>query len=315
MSKIVITGARGFIGRHLARWLTKRGHQVIGLGHGSWSAQEAAAWGVSHWINGDIQFSNLKLLRQVYGTPDVVYHLAGGASVGLAIAHPHEDFYRTVSTTVELLEWLRVEAPQTRLVAVSSAAVYGAGHAGRISEDATLKPYSPYGHHKRIMEEMCQSYASSYGLRVIVARLFSVFGAELKKQLLWDICSRLVSDVRPIIFSGSGEELRDWTDVSDVVCALDLINQQASPEVPILNVGTGTATSVKQIVSGITSLWPMVNVADTVQFSGLSRSGDPFSLIADPKRLAKLGFSWERSIDQGLAEYVRWFRTQMQVTR
>lgn len=307
MSNILITGAHGFIGKHLARGLARQDHQVAGLGHGIWPAAEAASWGVTHWLNGDIQSGNLRLLQQASGTPDVVYHLAGGSSVGVAIANPREDFFRTVATTAELLEWLRIDAPQARLVAVSSAAVYGSGHDGPIAEDAALTPYSPYGHHKRIMEELCRSYAASYGLQVSIARLFSVFGAELKKQLLWDLCTRFAAGTRPLVLGGSGNELRDWTDVRDVVRALDLLAMQARAEVAVVNVGTGTASSVRQIATGIARHWPLPDAADALQFSGQSRPGDPFSLVANATRLNKLGFAWEIPVDDGLAAYVRWF--------
>ena len=310
MSNILITGAHGFIGKHLARWLARQGHQVVGLGHGIWPAAEAASWGVTHWLNGDIQSGNLRLLQQASGTPDVVFHLAGGSSVGVAITNPREDFFRTVATTAELLEWLRLDAPQARLVAVSSAAVYGSGHHGLIAEDATLTPYSPYGHHKRIMEELCHSYAASYGLQVSIARLFSVFGAELKKQLLWDLCTRLAAGTRALVLGGSGNELRDWTDVRDVVRALDLLAAQARAEVTVINVGTGIGSSVRQIANGIAKHWPLPDAANAVQFSGQSRPGDPFSLVANPTGLNKLSFAWEIPVDDGLATYVRWFQGQ-----
>jgi len=313
MSSILITGAHGFIGKHLARCLARQGHQVVGLGHGIWPAAEAASWGVTHWLNGDIQSGNLRLLQQASGTPDVVYHLAGGSSVGVAIANPREDFFRTVATTAELLEWLRVDAPQARLVAVSSAAVYGSGHDGPIAEDAALTPYSPYGHHKRIMEELCRSYAASYGLRVGIGRLFSVFGAELKKQLLWDLCTRLSAGTRPLVLGGNGNELRDWTDVRDVVRALDLLASHACTEVAVLNVGTGTGNSVRKIATLIASHWPLLANADEPLFSGQSRPGDPFSLVANPTRLNQMGFAWEVSVDDGMAAYVRWFQRQMEV--
>jgi UDP-glucose 4-epimerase len=310
---VLITGAQGFIGKHLARYLARQGHQVVGLGHGIWPDAEAASWGVTHWFNGDIQPSNLRLLQQASGTPDVVYHLAGGSSVGVAIANPREDFFRTVATTAELLEWLRLDAPQARLVAVSSAAVYGSGHDGLIDENATLTPYSPYGHHKRIMEELCRSYAASYGLRVSIARLFSVFGVELKKQLLWDLCTRLAAGTRPLLLGGSGNELRDWTDVRDVVRAIDLLASQACAEAAIFNVGTGTGSSVREIATRIASHWPMSDASTQLQFSGQSRLGDPFSLVANPTRLNQMGFAWEMSVDDGLAAYVRWFQGQMGV--
>ncbi len=313
MSNILITGAHGFIGKHLARWLAHQGHQVMGLGHGIWPIPEAASWGVTHWLNGDIQSGNLRLLQQAGGTPDVVYHLAGGSSVGVALANPREDFFRTVATTAELLEWMRVDAPQAQLVAVSSAAVYGSGHDGPIAEDATLTPFSPYGHHKRIMEELCRSYAASYGLRVSIARLFSVYGAELKKQLLWDRCVRLAAGTQPLALGGSGHELRDWTDVRDVVRALDLLSAQASAEVVTLNVGTGTGSSVQQIASAIVRHWPISATVDGLQFSGQSRPGDPFSLVANATKLNGLGFAWEVPIEDGLAAYVRWFQGQREV--
>jgi UDP-glucose 4-epimerase len=268
---------------------------------------------VTHWLNGDIQSNNLRLLQQAGGTPDVVYHLAGGSSVGVAIANPREDFFRTVATTAELLEWMRVDAPQAQLVAVSSAAVYGSGHDDPIAEDAPLTPFSPYGHHKRIMEELCRSYAASYGLRVSIARLFSVYGAELKKQLLWDMCVRLATGTRPVVLGGSGNELRDWTDVRDVVRALDLLSAQAGAEVVTINVGTGTGCSVQQIASSIVRHWPLSAAVDALQFSGRSRSGDPFSLVANATRLNGLGFTWEVPIEDGLAAYVRWFQGQREV--
>ena len=137
MQTIWITGARGFIGRHLAKRLASEGNTVVGIGHGAWTTSAAASFGVTHWVNGDITGNNLHGLHSTCGLPAVVYHLAGGASVGAALVNPNEDFSRTVGSTVSLLEWLRLVSPSTSLVAVSSAAVYGAGHAGPIAEEAS----------------------------------------------------------------------------------------------------------------------------------------------------------------------------------
>ena len=309
MSTILITGAHGFIGKHLSRVFSESKHRVCGLGHGIWPEAEAARWGMSHWLNGDITPGNLRQLRDSVGMPDVVYHLAGGSSVGAAVANPREDFFRTVATTTELLDWLRLDAPQARLVAISSAAVYGAGHTGPMSEQARLNPFSPYGHHKRLMEELCRSYAASYGQRATVARLFSVYGPGLKKQLLWDLCSRLANGASPLSLGGSGEELRDWTDVRDVVRALALLADTATSEVPVFNVGTGVATPVNRVAGMLSQAWAEGGPVAPLAFSGASRAGDPFSLVADPARLAAMGFVWQRPLEQGVADYVRWFRS------
>ncbi len=303
---IWITGAQGFIGRHLASWLARRGHTISGIGHGLWPQPEAAVWGVQQWLNGDIHASNLQQLLRNDGVPDYIFHLAGGSSVGAAIASPHEDFARTVATTAELLDWMRLEARNTRLVAISSAAVYGAGHAGPVSEDQARLPFSPYGYHKLMMENLCRCYAVSYGLPVVVVRLFSVYGSWLKKQLLWDICTKLASGVRQLELGGTGEELRDWTDVRDVVRALELAMDLAieANNMPVINVGTGQATSVREIAAQVLKCWP---TPAEVKFNGQSRPGDPFSLVADSSVLRTTGFEWSIPVDRGIHDYVQWY--------
>src|SRR6185369_11271620 len=129
--------------------------------------------GLLSWINGEIEAANLDALAAAHGPPVAVVHLAGGSSVGLAVAHPLEDFTRTVMSTARLLEWVRGHSPQSRIIAASSAAVYGAGHPGPIAEQATLNPVSPYGQHKLMMEQLCRSYAETYGRYSTVLRLFS----------------------------------------------------------------------------------------------------------------------------------------------
>lgn len=306
MANIWITGAHGFIGRHLASWLARRGHAVSGIGHGLWPESEASAWGVQRWINGDIHASNLKQLSRLSGAPDCIFHLAGGSSVGAAIANPHEDFARTVATTAELLDWMRQDACTTRLVAISSAAVYGAGHEGPVSEDQAQLPFSPYGYHKLMMEQLCRSHAVTYGIPILIVRLFSVYGSGLKKQLLWDICTKLASGARVLELGGSGNELRDWTDVRDVARVLELamnvgveLNTMA-----VMNAGTGLGTSVREIAAGVLACWPS---EAAVEFNGRSRPGDPFSLIAEGSYLRKLGFEWNVPLERGLKDYVQWY--------
>lgn len=313
MAKHWVTGAGGFIGRHLCSYLATQGNVVSGLGRGGLSNAEAAECGLSRWLIGDISASNLNSLGAVSGVPDVIFHLAGGASVGAALEYPHADFLRTVSTTAELLEWLRQESPQTRLVVASSAAVYGAGHLGPIPETAVLRPCSPYGYHKMMMESLCRSYAMSYASKVVVARLFSVYGAGLRKQLLWDLCSKLEAGVTRVELGGSGNELRDWTDVRDIVCALTCVSKLASAEMPIINVGAGKASSVREIAAGILEAWRPSARNRVIVFNGLARAGDPFSLQADAHKMEALGFEWTIPITQGLADYVRWFVSRNQL--
>jgi UDP-glucose 4-epimerase len=304
-----VTGANGFIGRHLVRALADEGHTVHGIGHGAFEDADRQRVRLGQWLNGEIDAANLNALAGRTGSPTTIFHLAGGSSVGLSIAQPFEDFSRTVSSTARLLEWLRGSAPDCRLIVASSAAVYGAEHNGPIAENAELVPMSPYGQHKLMMEQLCRSYAVTFGIRSTVARLFSVYGPHLRKQLLWDICSRLQRSGATLDLGGTGAEIRDWTDVRDVTRLLVKIGELPQPETfRIINGGSGRGTSVAEIANMLIENWGS-NVA--VRYSGVVRTGDPVSLLADDAGLRRLPFDWRIPIDRGLIDYVKWFKGQV----
>ena len=308
-STVWITGARGFIGQTLAAHCARNGRMICGLGHGAWPPTEAARTGMRHWLNGDVTGSNLQALWKIAGAPEVIYHLAGGSSVGAALAQPGEDFSRTVASTAALLEWVRLAAPATRLVLASSAAVYGDRYSGAINEQMVPHPMSPYGFHKLMMEDLCRSYAANYGIAILVARLFSVYGAGLRKQLLWDLCSRLAAGNADIELGGNGQEMRDWVDVTDAADVLIRVADLANREVPVLNIGTGTGISVRAVAELIISIWLESGSPErSLAFSGVSRRGDPRSLVADVSLLKSLGLACTTNVGSGMRRYVAWYR-------
>ncbi len=308
MATIWITGGKGFIGRHLARLVSMEGNRVCGIGHGLWPAEEARQCGYVEWCNGEIEATNLTQMAQGVGVPDVVYHLAGGSSVGPSLLHPREDFCRSVESTSRLLEWCRLNAPDSLLVGISSAAVYGVTVAGPIAEDATLSPSSPYGVHKAMMESLCRAYAENFQLRVSIVRLFSVYGAGLEKQLIWDLCSKLVrggSD--PVVLGGIGEEVRDWLHVSDAAELLWLVRGQSDRSYRVFNGGTGIATSIRDMAGIVCRAW---GEGARVEFSGIARAGDPPCLVADCTRAMQLGFKPRTMLAEGIQESVEWFKNR-----
>ncbi len=305
MTVAFVTGAKGFIGCHLSLRLANQGTVVGGVGHGLWDVKDAAVWGVSQWINGAVELSNLDLLASYIGTPDVIYHLAGGSSVGPSIAAPKEDFSRTVNSTMEVLEWMRRKAPQASLLLSSSAAVYGAGHTQAISESSPVSPYSPYGYHKYLAEQLLESYAKSYGLRTSIVRLFSVYGTRLRKQLLWDLCQRFKECPTKISLGGFGSELRDWLHVTDAVNHMVFLGQAANEDCLVVNAGTGYGVTVKEVATIVRDCWEL----DTkIEFSGQSRAGDPQYLVADTQYSNSLGLNTEVQLADGIREYVEWFK-------
>jgi len=305
MKTVLITGARGFVGRHLARELNQQGIQVCGIGHGAWTEAECSEWGINYWINGDVSKRNLEIIQANFNTPDVVYHLAGGSSVGPSLSAPEEDFRRSVLSAAELLEWARIEAPEARLVLASSAAVYGAGHISKIQETDALSPYSPYGYHKRIAEELFESYGKNFGLHVAIVRLFSVYGAELKKQLLWDVCTRLNKDPSTLQLGGTGDELRDWFHISDAVKLLRIAAECSNTDGFYINGGNGLAITVRQIAEHLCIEWGQNT---QLEFSGIGRQGDPQYLVANIDKANSLGFDPQMTWQKGVSNYVEWFK-------
>jgi UDP-glucose 4-epimerase len=303
MSLYWITGARGFLGGHLARLLARQGHKVIGVGHGQLTDTEAAEIGLAGWLNASVSTSSLDLLLLQYGLPDTVFQLAGGSAVEPSLRAPLEDFQRTVASMAALLDWVRVKSPDTKIVLASSAAVYGAWHNLAIAETVTPSPTSPYGYHKYCAELLTQEYAHNFQVSVSIVRLFSVYGPGLRKQLLWDIAKRLKINPERIELGGNGDEQRDWLYVDDAVDLLARASTWAATSAPVVNGGTGVATSVRTTVEAFSGA---LEIRPEISFTGKVRAGDPRVLVANPMHCASLGFRASTSLATGLRQTAAW---------
>jgi UDP-glucose 4-epimerase len=295
---VLITGARGFLGRHVAKRYCQEGFAVMGVGHGLWSSKEWEAWGLSEWHSGDVTIENILLCTQ---KPDVIVHCAGGGSVAYSMQSPAEDFRRTVETTSQVLEYIRIHAPKAKLVYPSSAAVYGNAGTSPISVNQPPAPVSPYGVHKHMAEQLCSMYARQYGVNAIMIRLFSVYGPELRKQLLWD-ASRKIRE-GDFEFQGTGEETRDWLHVSDCSALLFEAYKHANDLCKVVNGGRGQPVKVSRVIA---LLMKELGIAGNVRCNGISRTGDPHMLVADISECKSWSWRSQISIEQGIGEYVSW---------
>jgi UDP-glucose 4-epimerase len=300
MSTILVTGANGFLGRHVSRVAAGQGHQVVGMGHGDWSEESWRHWGLSAWYELDVTLASLVAHA---ARPDLLVHCAGSSSVGFSFENPAQDFERTVGTTLDVLEYLRTSAPETALVYPSSAAVYGRAATLPISEKSPLAPISPYGFHKGIAEDLCRSYSESFGLPVAIVRLFSAYGIELRKQLLWDACRK--SQVGDYRFGGTGRETRDWVNGEDVARLLLLAGDHAVSGTAIVNGASGTEVAVENILA---VLLDALGADRKPEFTGTMRAGDPERVVGDSSRARGWGWSPQRPWQDGVREYADWFR-------
>jgi UDP-glucose 4-epimerase len=302
MPVILVTGAHGFLGRNVARLSSQRGYRVVGIGHGEWPQSEWESWGLSEWISSDVTLENL---RQIEATPSVIVHCAGGGLVSYSIDHPIADFERTVVTTAHVLEYVRKYAPSCRVVYPSSASVYGSARVIPIREDASASPVSQYGVHKLMAEQLVASYARQFGTAAAIIRFFSVYGAGLRKQLLWDACGKFAKHNET--FMGTGDELRDWLHVEDAAKLILIASEHADTRCPIANGGSGHGISVREL---LTCLGSCFSLGTQPKFSGVERPGDPSKYVADITVSKSWGWMPARTLQRGIEDYVDWWKKE-----
>lgn len=184
--------------------------------------------------------------------------------------------------------------------------MYGGGHTGPIDVCDKLEPYSPYGHHKRMVEELGQSYSSAYGQPISAVRLFSVYGEGLRKQLLWELCQRLADGETDIVLGGSGTEIRDWHHVSDVVRILRRLVPVSGQGFVVYNGGAGSPAAVSEISHLVLKAW---GGDHRLSFSGRSRPGDPERLISASSSMPS-DCALRVGLKAGISSYVAWYHAE-----
>lgn len=296
---VLVTGGGGFIGSHLVKRLVSLDSRVISVGSNRDASLCAKG---ARYIFGDISYDTLETVEFV---PDMVFHLAGGASVTASVADPPGDFMKTVFSTVLLLEFMRRHWPRAQLVYVSSAAIYGEAAHKSASHGLQCLPISPYGVHKRQVELLLLDHARMYRTASVILRPFSVYGPGLRKQLLWDALQKASHGI--FDFFGSGNELRDWVYISDLVECMLQAGEHASAAVPVFNAGTCSGVSVREVLS---ELFRVAGITQGPVFLGQSKEGDPARLVAEDSAEALLGPVFRTPLHEGLCAYVKWYRTR-----
>lgn len=287
----------------MARHLRMHGWSVAGIGHGKLDNNEAKRWGIDRWYQADVTIESLTALIREEGKPSLVFHAAGGASVQISWERPFEDFERTVTTMAAVVEVLRNHANDAVLIYPSSAAVYGNGWSAPIPESACPSPMSPYGVHKHLVDHICLAANRHYGVRFGIIRFFSLYGPELRKQLLWDITRQAVNKPEMIMLAGDGNETRDFLYVQDAARLVAAVAEAVRDEVLIVNGGSGLAVTVRETAE---ALLQACDLNIPVTFSGAPRAGDPQHLVADTSFASRLGFAPQWQLGDGLQSYAQW---------
>jgi UDP-glucose 4-epimerase len=244
----LVTGAAGFLGSALANRLAREGHQVRGLDDLSTGNPQALSPDV-HFTRGDV--NDRPKLWTLLQDVDCVYHLAARVSVPESLLYPREYNAVNVGGTVSLMEAMR-DVGVRRVVFISSGAVYGDQEIQPLSEIAIPNPRSPYAVSKLSGEYYVRTIGDQWGIETVSLRVFNAYGPgqHLPASHPPVIPNFLRQAVRggTLVVHSQGAQTRDYVFVDDVVRCMVAAATAAEINQHTINVGSGTETSVRELV-------------------------------------------------------------------
>ena len=298
--RILVTGASGFVGRHLVQLLRDRGDEVT-----AWGLEKAPSdtVAVDMRARGGVQAQDLRDI-------DAAIHLAGLAQVSASFEHPAEYVSTNATMEIHLMEALLAQHASPRVLIVSTGAVYAGGN-DVVTEDSPVRPANPYVVSK-LTQELLGAYYRERGLDVVIARPFNHVGpGQQRGYLVADLASRIVTLERAgggILSVGNLATRRDYTDVRDVVSAYAaLISDGRSGET--YNVSSGVTRSGAEILSGLLEL--VSAPIEVSEIPALKRPTDTLEVLASNEKLrSHTGWTPTIALATTLADTLSYWRAQ-----
>lgn len=315
MTRVLITGAAGFIGSHLVEALVRRGGEVIGIDNFDPFYPRAMKEGnlAEMGTLPGFTFHEQDMLDvealQARLTPDtVIVHLAAKAGVRPSLADPVGYARANVTGTAAVIEAAR-RAGVSRFVFGSSSSVYGDSTPVPFREDAVaIEPVSPYAATKRAGELFLDSVAPIYGFRAASLRFFTVYGPRQRPDLAIHAFARKMMKGETITLFGDGTQARDYTYCDDIVAgviAATLWTETAPIGVEAFNLGGNRSIPTGDMVAEIAGA---LGIEPKIQW-GPMQPGDVQRTAADlSKSGSVLGYGPKTPFPEGIRRFVRWFR-------
>lgn len=327
---ILVTGAAGFLGMHVAARLLGTGHQVVGVDEinayydpALKHARLARLQTFSGFVFERLDVADDAALRTLFKKHSfkAVVHLAAQAGVRHSLRDPFAYQRSNLAGMTSVLEACRHHRIEHLLYA-SSSSVYGGNTKVPFHEDDRVDtPVSFYAATKRANELMAHTYSHLYSLPATGLRFFTVYGPWGRPDMAYWTFTQAVLEGRPIEVYGQGAPSRDFTYCDDVVGAIERLiglppdtgaaaqgagggNKAAAPH-RILNVGNSNPHTVNELIGCIES----ITGRSAQRIDQPLPPGDVESTFADSGRLEALtGFRPSTSLRDGLAQFVEWFR-------
>ncbi len=299
--KWVVSGGAGFIGSCLVRALLEQKQQVTVLDNFSTSSITSLKDIRSQIriIRGSVL--DEKKLRLAFQGADYVLHLAAEASVAQSFQNPASTMQTNVEGTAYVLQQAHL-ANVKKVLFISSSSVYGMGGKTARVETSRLNPLSPYAMSKLLGEDLCRFYARTYGLEVVIARCFNIYGptqpADSAYAAVLSKWAKLAKQDSTLHINGDGMQTRDFLHVQDAARALLKIVKKGKTG-QVYNVGSGKSITLLQTVK---LLERAAEKPLKISFQA-PREGDVRFSCANISKLRDLGFAPKITLEKGLKEF------------
>lgn len=243
----LITGGAGFLGATLSNRLNRQGHHVRVLDDLSTGDPNALDPDI-HFTRGDI--NDRPKLWTLLQDIDCVYHLAARVSVPESILFPRDYNHVNVGGTATVMEAIR-DASTKRIVLASSGAVYGNQQDALMKESMMPHPGSPYAVSKFSSEWYVRTLGALSGVETICLRIFNAYGPGQRippahPPVIPNFIRQSLQN-GTFVFHGDGNQTRDYVFVDDVITALVSAGTIQEIDAPVINIGSGTETSVREL--------------------------------------------------------------------
>jgi len=312
--KILLTGAAGFIGSHLAEKLLAAGNEVTGVDNfDKFYAAAIKHNNISIALSSPLfRFIEADLCDPLFWEGisdkkfDLIIHLAAKAGVRPSMIDPLEYTRVNVLGTTYLLEFARNKKIQ-KVIFASSSSVYGVNKDLPWSVDnKDLEPISVYAFSKKSGEELCALYQKYFGLKIIGLRFFTVFGPRQRPDLAIHKFVKAISEGGKVTLYGDGATFRDYTYIDDIVSGImGAINYEAD-NFELFNLGN---THTVSLISLVNIIEDILGKKANIEYLPPQPGDVPYTWSDIEKSRKLLGYEPKTSIREGIERFINWYKT------